>query len=280
MTISLAYCGNKDIRVNAAYGVWNAGLSFFCCSPRCGLPIFPRLSRGGTPHFVSRARRIEVHVPTCRHVVGEQGAAKSPSRSGSATKLAIISGRLPVPDTLMAIAAQDDLAFKDLGREAIAERATRAPMAGCPGDEEDCVDAYRSMDDEQRDRQPLTVGGRTRPYAFHFGTRTRARDAERNNNVKPSIVVLSGRAEAGTEYGAISITTEADPFPITLCIPGSYASVKRYLGEIWNELRFMGPAMVTLYWLGHPPENQRLVLPEIDGEHQFALRINYLADPD
>lgn len=280
MTISQAYCLNEDIRVNAAFAAWNPELSFHCCSPRCGLPIFPRVSSAGTPHFVSRAKRLEAHDRNCPHIVGAKGSGGSPSRGGVVRKVTLLPGLPPVPDTLMKLVGARAVAFKDLPREEIAERAARAQLAGCPGDLEVCVQAYRAMDDQQRARQPFRVGDRARTYGFHFGTRSRARATEGNLFAKPSIVILPGWGEAGDEYGALTITTEADPFPITLTIPAGYASVKPYLGEFWSDLRFMGPAMVTLYWLGDAPdENGNLSLPESNGQNLFALRIDNPEEP-
>lgn len=280
MTISLAYCSNKDVRVNAAFAVWNSKLRFHCCSPRCGLPIFPRVSSAGTPHFVSRAKRLEAHEPNCPHLVGGSRAGGSASRKGAARRMTVLAGLPPVPDTLIQLDEHPEPMLLEVTREEIAERAARSRLVGFPGDEEDCVCAYRCMDDGQREQLPLSAGGRARTYAFHFGSRRRARETEGDNTAKPSIVILSGRAEAGDEDGAISITTEADPFPITLNIPAGYASVKPYLAEMWNDLRFMGPAMVTLYWLGNAPdENGNLILPESNGQNLFALRIDYPEEP-
>lgn len=275
MTIAQAFCLNRKVRVNAAFGVWNSKLSFHCCSPRCGLQIFPRLSKGGTPHFVSRVQRLEVHDPDCSHLVERSRAGRASSDNSGGKQSLRLPGR-PVPDNMMeGPGGRSELVTRKYSRGEIAELAVRAPMMNFPGDIEECTCAYRSMDDEQRDRQPLLIDGRFGTYGSHYGTRSQAQAALRGGGSAPSIVFFQGRAEPDREYGAISIMTEAEPFPISLHVPAAYVVTKRYLGEIWSDLHHAGPEMVTVYWRGPgPDENGDLVLPKSNGEHTFAIRLH------
>lgn len=170
---------------------------------------------------------------------------------------------------------RDEPVTRKYSREEIAALAARAPMVSFPGDFEDCTSAYRSMDIERRHRQLLLIDGRLGTYSSHYGTRSQAQAAQQGIGPAPMIVVFQGRAEAANEFGAISIMTEAEPFPISLHVPATYAATKRYLGEIWSDLHHAGPETVTVYWRGpSPDESGNLALPRSNGDGWFAIRLD------
>lgn len=275
MTIVQAFCLNRKVRVSAAFGVWNSKLSFHCCSPNCGLQIFPRRSKAGTPHFVSRAEHLEVHDSNCPHLVGRSRAGGSSSSSGGRRQLRHTLGPRPVPDAMMDGAdGRDEPMIRKFSRAEIAELAARAPMVSFPGDLEDCTNAYRSMDIEERERHLLLIDGRLGTYGSHYGTRLQAQAAQQGIGSWRSIVVFQGHAEAGDEFGAISIVTKAEPFPILLHVPAAYVATKSYLAEIWADLHHAGPATAIVYWRGRgPDENGSLCLPDTNGDGMFAIRL-------
>ena len=274
MTIAQAFCLDREFRVNAAFGIWNSKLSFYCCSPRCGLQVFPRLSKAGTPHFVSKAKRLGVHVPECPHVVGLSKATRSPSHSSRGGSSLPLPTLRYVPDTMVnESGGRGEPMTRRYSREEIAELAARAPTVNFPGDLEDCTDAYRSMDTEQRNRHPLLIDGRLETYGVHYGTRAQAQAAQAGIGPERSVVVFQGRGEAANEFGAISIVSAAEPFPISLHIPAAYLATKRYLREIWSDLYHSGSETVTVYWRGPgPDQNGDLPLSGSNHDGQFAIR--------
>ena len=57
--------------------------------------------------------------------------------------------------------------------------------------------------------EDLVIDGRIGTYGSHYGTRAQAQAAQQGIGPAPTIVAFEGRAEAGVEFGEISIVTEA-----------------------------------------------------------------------